>query len=343
MQNDLFDEKMEHLKRSYRNLPPISTRSSTMDRIEMIRRRRNKPLAVYAAACSLIVIAGVWAASGSMLHDGGATRQNQSASDSSAMIESVPKADSGNTESAKTFFASDKKDMLTSSDQHSSQQPLAVPASIIVQKAIRAIETDVAKRYPTKLPVPEGKYLSAATESKPDHYEVRLYVVNNPIDVNSPLLEELGAEQELASFGANFYGNESEAANEVKSVMENLPVDIFENETKRMDLGDHISAVVGKGQKISGLRWQEGRWFVTTVGKNDEFDAVTKLSKMVVSFLRTNTLPAPHDVGTIFISMSSTGHKVMIFRQEHNAVYHVVSDNNPMTALQLAVSMQDAS
>lgn len=117
-----------------------------------------------------------------------------------------------------------------------------------------------------------------------------------------------------------------------------------------VNLGHNIKAF-GEGSTGDAiLIWNEGRWLIEVDYPTDKtrgtkrFPSGMELSKKIVAYLDTHSLPAPHDKGVIKVKDYKDSHETTVQWQEGSTVYSTKSkNNNPMEVLKKVVSMNSKS
>ena len=205
-----------------------------------------------------------------------------------------------------------------------------------------ALNTKVPLMLPTGLPIAEGGYLTATTVSEAQNYKVNLYEGKQPAAINSKA-DSQGTL--LATVEGTEYPDASSAKDSI-SAYEKIdtsgPDDIME------DLGHNIKAMTNAGLGHQQLIWNEGRWCLWVDSptdpafKNKEYPDRSQLAKDVVAYLEQYMLPAPQDIGVIFIG-DWDGNKfdnATTVKLQKNKVVYQITCNEPMEALKIAVAMK---
>ena len=208
-----------------------------------------------------------------------------------------------------------------------------------------ALNTKVPLMLPTGLPIENDHYLTATTVSQAQNYKVNLYEVKQPEAVNSKAASK-------GTLLVTVEGTEYQDASAAKDNM--LPyrkVDISGVPSDyQMNLGRNIKAEENAGAGHQWLYWNEGRWFLRLDSptdpafKNNKYPDRDQLAKDIVAYLDNYMLPAPQQIGVIYI-MDWVGNQKQIDNsstiqlQKDKTVYQITS-TDPMVALKVAVAMK---
>ena len=204
-----------------------------------------------------------------------------------------------------------------------------------------ALNTKVSVMLPTSLPVGEGLYLTATTVSKAQDYKVNYYEVKQPEAFNSKAASQ-------GTLLATVEGTEYPDASSAKDSISAYDKVNVSGTDQILDLGHNIKAAENAGLGHQQLIWNEGHWCLWVDSpsdpafKNKEYPDRSRLAKDVVEYLEQYMLPAPQDIGVIFIG-DWDGNKVdnstNITFQKNKTVYQITC-KDPMKALKIAVAMK---
>jgi beta-lactamase regulating signal transducer with metallopeptidase domain len=222
----------------------------------------------------------------------------------------------------------------------------STPAQLsVITQANKALNTKVPVMLPARISTAQGRYLAATTAAQTSNYKVNFYETNNAAAVNS---KEASQGTPIASVEGTLYKDE---ANAKQTILDNnyevLSLSSY-NEEMIINLGHNIKALRECGMGHNFITWNEGRWCLHVESPSDPAYKYTKypnsgdLAENVVTYLSTNMLPVPHEVGVISIEDWAKNHEATIEWQENKTVYQI-SSSDPMTALKVAVAMKTIS
>lgn len=210
-----------------------------------------------------------------------------------------------------------------------------------IQQIKAALNTKVPVMLPTDVPVENVSCLTATTVSEAQNYKVNLYEGKHPEAINSKAASQGTL---LATVEGTEYPNASSAKNSISAYQK---VDVS-GADQILDLGHNIKAVEDAGLGHQQLIWNEGRWCLWVDSptdpayKNKEYPDRNQLAKDVVEYLEQYMLPAPQDIGVIYIGdwdENKADNSTNITFQKNKTVYHITCED-PMTALKIAVAMK---
>lgn len=210
-----------------------------------------------------------------------------------------------------------------------------------LQQIKAALNTKVPVMLPTDLPVGKGFYLTATTVSETKNYKVNLYEGKQSSAINSKAASQGTL---LATVEGTEYPDATSAKNSISAYQK---VDVS-GADQILDLGHNIKAVENAGTGHQQLIWNEGHWCLWVDSpsdpayKNKEYPDRNQLAKDVVEYLEQYMLPAPQDIGVIFIGDwdgNKADNSTNITFQKNKEVYHITCED-PMTALKIAVAMK---
>ncbi|WEG12416.1 hypothetical protein PU629_20325 [Pullulanibacillus sp. KACC 23026] len=140
------------------------------------------------------------------------------------------------------------------------------------------------------------------------------------------------------------FSNSIEAVNSISAVEQAVSQNYPSN--KIVDLGLDINADYYKGAGYYKYKWNEGRWTIYLAGQGNSSKG-TQMAKNVVSYLHTNTLPAPDQKGVITILPPSqaTGSitQTSIARQVGNTVLSFKQSGDPINTLQAFINSSSST
>ena len=211
----------------------------------------------------------------------------------------------------------------------------------VLKQVKTVLNTKVSLMLPTSLPVEKGHYLTATTASQAQDYKVNLYEVKQPIAINSKAASKGTL---IATVEGMKYQDVSSAKNSI-SAYEKVNIS---GANQILDLGHNIKAVESAGLGHQQLIWNEGRWCLwvdspsDSAYKSKEYPDRDQLAKDVVAYLEDYMLPAPQEIGVIYISDwdgNQVDNTTTIKLQQNQAVYQITC-TDPMVALKVAGAMK---
>lgn len=200
------------------------------------------------------------------------------------------------------------------------------------------LNTKVAVRLPSGVPVSKGHYLTAAVTSKPGDYVVNFYETDQPAQINS---QASSKGTRVAAVEGTAYKNAAAAKDSIPGY-EQVDTSIKDG---LVNLGHAVKAVGDAGAGHQMLTWNEGRWCIRIDSPTDSsyqnkaYPDRVQVARNVVDYLENHMLPAPQKIGVISINIWSWNYGATVEWQENQTVYQA-SSVNPMTALEVAVAMQ---
>ncbi len=189
----------------------------------------------------------------------------------------------------------------------------------ILEEVKAAIVTDVDVKLPEDVLTSDG-FLTAATSSSTDSYEVNFYVTNVPVAVNDPSLED--AHPYMIVYGTKFDSEDG-----AKAKINYQPV---QDGGEEMDLGYGVTGHMDAGAGSIFLTWNEGHWSFSTRNHNSEEGSkeMIALAKQIVGKLESQMLPAPHAIGAGTFDMDSNGAAAnSLMWQEGETVYELYTED----------------
>ncbi|PQP81144.1 hypothetical protein C0Q44_22190 [Paenibacillus sp. PCH8] len=191
---------------------------------------------------------------------------------------------------------------------------------------------------PTSFTLKDGTYLGVAISSNTsDAFKVNFYATTQSIGINDDSLTASDSKvPALASYEVKTDkgGNLSDTFPETN--LSNIPKDMA------VDLGHGIQ---GMGEGAAGsqyLTWKEGRWTLQIRSVSEDKMNNPGIAKKMVEYLESHTLPVPKDKGYILVEYPSGGKSVhvTISWQDRNLVHQLQTDQVPLDALGMAVSVK---
>src|SRR5699024_129381 len=149
-------------------------------------------------------------------------------------------------------------------DEDNSEDRLLTQEEIMT--AIKGqMNSDLPLQLPTEITLPEGKHLTAVTNSQSDAYEVIFYQHDEPIPINNQLL--LGADnpaEVVACIHVEEYATQAEADNAVGFIT------FDDSMGQPVSLNEELTAFQDSGAGSTYTSWNVGRWAITTRGHTNE-------------------------------------------------------------------------
>lgn len=203
----------------------------------------------------------------------------------------------------------------------------------VIQAVVEEIDTDLSLTLPEKLPLDEGKHLTATTEGDASSYQVIFFESENPIPINHKQLgSEDDAAHQIAAIHVQQYDTQEEAD-------EAISFETFEDSGRQeVDLGYDITGYQDAGAGSIYTGWNEGRWALAVHTQTDEAESGTKLAKDAVAYLEENTLPVPEPHGYAHLDVAHEDNRILW--EKGKTVFTLDEVENPMNALEIAVQLQ---
>lgn len=182
---------------------------------------------------------------------------------------------------------------------------------------------------PQEIPIGSGNLNVAAAETK-QGFSIIYYDLPKAYVLNA---KELNQETPIASYLYQYgFASSQEAINALQ------PITIDTN-GRQVDLGYNITAYQQGAAGSSILEWQEGNWRIRIRASNVEGQDPVPLAKEIVAYLEKASLPAPEKYGKITIEMNDASNQsAQVSWQEPKNVY-TVTHKDALSALKMAVSM----
>lgn len=209
------------------------------------------------------------------------------------------------------------------------------------QEALKQIASKLNTRapimLPTDVPIGQGNFLTAITNSETWYYNVQLFETKEPTDIDSQATSKGSL---LATVEGTVYKDEASAKAAVGGYIQ-----VDASQGNAIDLGHTIQGVMSGAAGHVYIVWNEGRWCIKLDSptdpayQNSKYPDSKKLAENIVTYLHDNALPAPYDIGVITIHNWKNSNGTTIQWQHHETVYQVTSQD-PMIALKIAVAME---
>lgn len=209
---------------------------------------------------------------------------------------------------------------------------------VVIEELKVLLEMDNAL-IPTTFPIDDNNFLTGAiTENKSSSYEISFYQTEELVAINDPQLNLL-TDNVLASFSATKYRDSETAINTFNEI--DAELNIITTDEAEADLGYGIFGVIGVSSDSLLVKWQEGNWELQVSSViADQMDNVNIATQMV-EFLERKLLPAP-EKGRVIVEYAEGGNAVdvQIFWVKESIVYQLDTEEVPINALDMAVSVQ---
>lgn len=208
----------------------------------------------------------------------------------------------------------------------------------VLQATVNQLDTDIPIWAPASLDLSEEHHLTATTNSTDTSYEVELFSLDEPTSINN---EALSDEDPFLFFGASTFENEEAAIDHIQSELDGYLT--LEGETEKVDLGYDITGQVQAGTGHSGVTWNEGNWELRSISNGDQIKEAEPLAKEVVDLLEEVTLPAPDELGTVFINQDQEeGTLTELYWQKDSQVFKAQSTSlMPEDVLRIVSTMEE--
>jgi len=191
---------------------------------------------------------------------------------------------------------------------------------------------------PTSFPLDKGTYLGAAIPSNAaDAFKVNFYATTQSVAVNDQSLTASGSKiPVLASYEVKIYKDPNQSEIFPETNLKDIPADMA------VDLGHGIKGMTEGAAGSQYLTWQEGRWTLQIRSVSEDEMNNPGIAKKMVEYLESHTLPVPKDKGYIKVEYPSGGKSVhvTISWQDGNKIYQLKTDQVPLEALGMAVSVK---
>ena len=187
------------------------------------------------------------------------------------------------------------------------------------------MSSQIPLQLPKKIQIPEGKHLTAVTSSEQTGYEVIFYHHDEPIPINNQrLLGEDNPAEVIARVSVQRYDTQERADDAVA-------YEAFDEESgDAIALNEELTGYKKTTDSSTHMRWNVGRWAITTVGEHS-------LPAAVVDYLDMYMLPAPREHGYAHLSTHGDTHIVW---QNETTVYTIDQVSDPFKALEIAVEFE---
>ncbi|WYP27492.1 hypothetical protein NSQ54_05125 [Alkalihalobacillus sp. FSL W8-0930] len=208
----------------------------------------------------------------------------------------------------------------------------------VLQETVKQLDTNIPIWAPASLDLSEEHHLTATTNSTNTSYEVELFSLDEPTSINN---EALSDEDPFFLFSSSTFENQEAAIDHIQSELDGYLT--FESETEKVDLGYDITGQVQAGTGHSGVAWNEGIWELRSIASGDQIKEAEPLAKEVVDLLEEITLPAPDELGTVFINQDQEeGTLTELYWQKDSQVFKAQSTSlAPEDVLKIVSTMEE--
>ncbi|WP_050616356.1 hypothetical protein [Bacillus testis] len=205
----------------------------------------------------------------------------------------------------------------------------------VIAETKKQISSNLEPKLPKELPLTNAKkHLSAATVSDKQMYRVIFFETDTSIPVNHKKLNIVQIAHPIATVEVRQY-NTVQQAQEAVGYMS--PKEINTGNPP-IQLGSGIKGFPEAGAGNKWLNWHEGRWYLSVHASNIEGNSdYTPLAKQIVSYLEKNSLPAPHQYGSVKADVEASKSATnKVTWQEGKTVYSIFGVTNPIDMLKIA-------
>ncbi|AQY51655.1 lipoprotein [Listeria weihenstephanensis FSL R9-0317] len=213
----------------------------------------------------------------------------------------------------------------------------ALPQKDVLATVQSKLDSNVVVILPTSIPLSSDKhYLSAATTSTDNKYDVVFYETKQPTSVNSPDLKDTSKATPIATVSGQNYETEEEAG-EATGHLNNVNTGV-----NGVDLGSGITGYSDAGAGSTFLNWAEGRYSLGVRNTTSADPEVSiDLAKKVVAKLEKETLPIPHQLGAVKLEAEPNRADGNSIRwQNQKTVYSVSQFADPLDGVSIATSYE---
>jgi len=217
----------------------------------------------------------------------------------------------------------------------------AATGQLSVNEVIQQVRNQLTMKdasLPTSFTLEKGEYLGAAIPSNTaDAFKVNFYATNKSVAINDASLTASGSKVPvLASYEMKSYKDPNQSEIFPETDLKDIPTDMA------VDLGHGIQGLSEGAAGSQYLTWQEGRWTLQIRSVSEDKMNNPGIAKRMVEFLESHTLPVPKDKGYINVEYPSGGKSVhvTISWQDGNNIYQLKTDQVPLEALGMAVSVK---
>ncbi|GGL49814.1 hypothetical protein [Sporolactobacillus putidus] len=198
------------------------------------------------------------------------------------------------------------------------------------QQEIRAaLKTAANVKLPQLVPVSGGYDISAQAQGTSSGYTVTYKQTARPVKVNDPSLSQA---ETLVTLKAVTYSNDAEAGGQITFHQYGA------SDGQPVDLGHRITGYEAAGAGTAGVSWNEGRWTLMALSPTSDQEKGISLAKNIVAYLDTYLLPVPHQYG--LIQVYTDNRKSQVMWQDGRTVYQLTDVTDPMSLVQIAVSVK---
>lgn len=221
----------------------------------------------------------------------------------------------------------------TGESNNESKNPDQTLSQAEVMDAIKTqLKTNISKVLPNKLPLSEGKHLTATTKSDANHYEIVFYESVQPIPINHNTLGKDQSAKAIMRLQVKKYNSLKEANEQIGFQ------DYSKSGASTVELGHGVKGYQDAGAGSQWTSWNEGRWALVSRAKTTEGDKGRKLAENAVNYLESHTLPIPKPHGMVHIDVDQSDNRIMW--QKETITYTIDQVKDPMVALEIATSFQ---
>lgn len=184
-------------------------------------------------------------------------------------------------------------------------------------------------KMPRKLPRDESLFLNIAAVGNQDKLSVLYYNLPQALVMNHNSLNQATP---FASFKKTTYDTVGKAKAAVGYQ--------YDDGGQKVDLGHSIAGYQQSGAGSTYLSWKEGNWSLLVRASNILGQEPVTTAKEVVNYLEEAFLPIPKSVGQITIDLTTSNQEANIITWQEDKVVYTVSHEDPLPALEMAVSME---
>jgi len=227
-----------------------------------------------------------------------------------------------------------QKDEEEALDEHEDTSEDRLLTQEEIMTAIKGqMTSDIPLKLPTEISLPEGKHLTAVTDSLPDAYEVVFFQHDEPIPINNQLLLDVDNPAEVvARVHVEEYLTEEEADDAIGFVT------FDDSMGEAITLHEGLTVFQDSGAGSTYTSWNVGRWAITTRGQTNQDQASLDLAREVVEYLHIHLLPAPNQHG--YARLDAHNNSNEIIWQQGKTVYTIEDVQDPIQALEITVHFE---
>lgn len=184
-------------------------------------------------------------------------------------------------------------------------------------------------KMPRKLPRDESLFLNIAAVGDQEALSVLYYNLPQALVMNHRSLNQATP---FASFKKTSYDTAGKAKEAVGYQ--------YDDGGQKVDLGHSIAAYQQSGAGSTYLSWKEGNWSLLVRASNVLGQEPVTTAKEVVAYLEEAFLPIPKSVGQITIDLTASDQQANTVTWQADKVVYTVSHEDPLPALEMAVSVK---